>query len=325
MISKLASDSLATGGSPQDLTKDGAVPVYVTNEDHGQSSSSSSSGSSVGDIGVPLDPDFGLGQGLPGLASNLTTMLGNMAFAPLMGQLSAISEANPIKGGHGLLGILGAQNIAAGRSPLLGNPMPASNPATPFTFGPTGPTGPFGPPPGPIAPQQPVGQAPGQQGWQPAGGGGPGLGGAPMDAAMMAAGGLDLLAPGAGQAAQTGMKLINRTIQYGGQLAAIGVSGLMETFGLNDTSLGQPQQSWFGRVAAGLAGATPALPSSAGQTQAPVQPQQDPNNPNHQGTGQPPGPQPGVHIDQFVQAPNRNSQQTLNDLAFKGYESGGRR
>jgi hypothetical protein len=107
------------------------------------------------------------------------------------------------------------------------------------------------------------------------GGGFQGVSGAPMDAAMMAAGGLDLLAPGAGQAAQMGMKLANRAIGYAGQLAGIGVSGLMETFLPAGSPLGNIGNSWFGKLASGFAGARPALPNVAGQ--------QAPPNPNPQG------------------------------------------
>lgn len=120
------------------------------------------------------------------------------------------------------------------------------------------------------------------------GGGGPGLGGGAMDAAMMAAGGLDMLAPGAGQAAQMGMKLANRAIQFGGQVAGIGASGLIETFLPSGSPLGNFGNSWFGKAAAGIASARPALPNVAAQ--------QAPPNPNAQGQGQPGQPQPGQPV-----------------------------
>lgn len=120
------------------------------------------------------------------------------------------------------------------------------------------------------------------------GGGGPGLGGGAMDMAMMAAGGLDMLAPGAGQAAQMGMKLANRAIQFGGQVAGIGASGLIETFLPSGSPLGNFGNSWFGKVAAGIASARPALPNVAAQ--------QAPPNPNAQGQGQPGQPQPGQPV-----------------------------
>jgi hypothetical protein len=91
-----------------------------------------------------------------------------------------------------------------------------------------------------------------------------------MDAAMTAMSGLDALAPGAGAAAQTGMKLANRAIQYGGQVAGIGVSGALETLLPAGSPLASIGNSWFGKLAAGFAGARPALPNIANkQAQAP--------------------------------------------------------
>ncbi|ACI06230.1 tail length tape measure protein [Mycobacterium phage Brujita] len=96
-----------------------------------------------------------------------------------------------------------------------------------------------------------------------------GLGGLPMEGIMAATQGLDLLAPGASQAAQMGIKLANRAIGYAGQLAGIGVSGLMETFLPSGSPLANIGNSWFGKVAAGFAGARPALPNLAGQQSMP--------------------------------------------------------
>ena len=74
---------------------------------------------------------------------------------------------------------------------------------------------------------------------------------------------LDMMAPGAGQAAQMGMKLLNRTIEYGGQAAGIGASGLMETF-LPTGGSDLANNNWLTRIMGGLAGAAPALPNLAG-------------------------------------------------------------
>ncbi|MGJ6126313.1 hypothetical protein QN239_27430 [Mycolicibacterium sp. Y3] len=63
----------------------------------------------LGDIGAKLDQDFGLSKGLPGLAENLFKFVANLAAAPLLGQLGAVSAMNPSQGGYGALGILGAQ------------------------------------------------------------------------------------------------------------------------------------------------------------------------------------------------------------------------
>ncbi|MCV7221533.1 hypothetical protein [Mycolicibacterium elephantis] len=419
------------------------------------------------DISANLDEDLGLSDGLPGLADNLVRFIATLAAAPVLGQLSAIKNASPSQGGHGLFGMLAAQgtfgpqftglpqeqytsqgamppnlaqmyalaqhanggqydwggtdlvngladcsgavselvavltgrgvgqgrlfttdNFAAyaqqngwqrGYQPgafnvglneghmaatlpngqafesggshggiVLGQGQGALNPTfTDHWFKPVAPAYPsapqyapsYAPPAGPpslanvppmpggplsagmpqaapfanpMGPTPVVGQAAGQGGWQPNGGGfgisGDGAIGAGMAAA--AGGGMDGGAAAAGVAAQTAMKLIQRTVSYAGQAAGIGVQGLMETFGL-DSAL---QDSWLGRVAAGIAGARPALPNQAGQTQAPLQDQQ-----GQQGQqGQPPSPQYGVFINgDWVQAPHRDTAKSMSDLAFQ--------
>ncbi|OBK50097.1 phage tail tape measure protein [Mycobacterium gordonae] len=259
--------------------------------------------------GVELDQDFGLSNGLPGLAKNLTTFLSNLAFAPMMGALSGIVNASGgDNGGFGLMGMLGSQmgwtsggsrgsggsgyaptSYTAGTSSLgglnaaglgpdaaaamaaRGGSPPATGGSGLGTSGTSGgggfsasPTG-FGGPgiggSGGMATPSSV-MASSQPTANPGGGGG--LGGLPMDAAMTAASGLDFLAPGAGMAAQTGMKLANRAIAYFGQLGGIGVSGLFETLGLSNSPVGDLSKSWAGKFAAGLAGARPALPNTAG-------------------------------------------------------------
>ncbi|BBY52938.1 tape measure protein [Mycobacterium koreense] len=397
----------------------------------------------LGDIGTQLDSDFGISKGLAGIAENITKFLAGLAFAPMMGALSAISQANPIQGGHGLMGILGAQNMAArgiysnvgsgsmgdmgyaaaALGPAALQPYPGggnvaammalaqassgrvkyapasdlvngladcsgsisdlvemlqtgkTSPGRLFTttnfasdaeaaklgflpgympgalnvgvnpypgqsghmaatlpngvafegggntgggaqyggpavgaldpqfekhyYMPVGPTTPsyipatpsYGPSPGPTPTNVPFpnpgsGTAftgpPGlsvNTGVAPvAGPGGPGftgMDGLPMEAAMTAAQGLDLLMPGAGQAAQIGMKLANRAVGYMGQVAGIGVSGLMETLLPSGSPLANFGNSWFGRLASGFAGARPALPNMAGQQAPPLQGGQD--------------------------------------------------
>jgi hypothetical protein len=175
---------------------------------------------------------------------------------------------------------------------------------------------------GATAPTAPVG-GPGPAGWQPSGSGAGADGGLIGSAAGAAASALDVVAPGTGQAAQTATKLINRGIQFGGQLAGIGVNGLIDTFSLSDdTGLGNLQQSWFGRLAAGFAGAKPALPTSAGQTQTPAK-QVDPNTTEHgTGGGQPPG--PTVHIENFSPQDGQSGQSIANEIAFRSYQQGKR-
>ena len=462
----------------------------------------------LGDIGTQLDSDFGISKGLAGIAENITKFLAGLAFAPMMGALSAISQANPIQGGHGLLGILGAQNMAAqgiysnvgggyntgyggigygasglgpaalgprvpygmplgtnsggyggsgaqfppwvyqlgamfGLKPstypghqekdglnkgidwsgpvenmqrfaeylatipgameqvIWNNPntgqkigiadgqfvgpgtsqpgyyasdwgdhdnhvhtrqsfsipmpggMPAMGPganwpamaqaesggnwqantgngyygglqflpqtwdayggqqyapradlATPQqqmavaenTLAGQGPGAwpntfvPAGPAPGPTTAPFPthgpsgesfVGVQKGGTAYPsgPGGEGFAGIQGMPMQSAMMATQGLDLLAPGASQAAQIGMQLANRAIGYAGQAAGIGVSGLMETFLPSGSPLASFGNSWIGRLASGFAGARPAVPNMAGQQAPPMQGGQDGQQP----------------------------------------------
>ncbi|QDF19902.1 tail length tape measure protein [Mycobacterium phage ThetaBob] len=418
--------------------------------------------SSLGEFGAALDQDLGISKGLSGIAENLFKFLANLAAAPLLGQLGAIAEANPSKGGYGLMGIMGAQgafgpqftgidyskygyggssamgpyafggqmgggypgdaallaNVPAGRYtqdqrgdltqgladcssavedlvnlmdgrptsgasmytgnaaewltqrgflPGMGGPgdfrvgfnsshMQATLPGgTPFNWGsdaaaarrgiggtgaddpaftshyyrpaggvptqasvpgwtpsnesgyagtapvaspsgiyspantnpalnnPPAPGAGTGPAPGPVpapvgggtlpfmgagAPQAAPFASTRYGGVEPSAGmGGGGLGitqGGMVDTAIgMAASGLDLMAPGAGQAAQTGIKLANRAIEYGGQVAGIGVQGLMDTF-LPTGGSELANNSWFTRILGGLAGAAPALPNTAG-------------------------------------------------------------
>lgn len=88
-------------------------------------------------LGAEIDNDFGISKGLPGIVDNLVRTLADVAAAPGLGRLDAFSQANEqatgIQGGYGLFGILGARNIAAGRSPILGRPdtIPNSPSAVP--------------------------------------------------------------------------------------------------------------------------------------------------------------------------------------------------
>lgn len=154
-----------------------------------------------------------------------------------------------------------------------------------------------------------------------AGSGFSGVAGGLTGAAISAgAAGLDMLAPGAGQAAQTGIQLANRTIGYLGQLAGIGVGGILETFGVsNGNPLADPLKSLPGRVLAGIMGARPALPNAAGQAQQQAQ-QQGQQQQHGQNAGQPPGPL--VHIDTVNQAPKQAPDSVANSVAnqFKSAE-----
>lgn len=114
--------------------------------------------------------------------------------------------------------------------------------------------------------------------------------------------------------------MIQRTIQYGGEVAGHLAQGAMDALSVSDpdggpgASLGD---SWLGRLAGAVASAGPALPSSAGGQDKKQGQQKD----QGQQQGQDPAAQQqargGVHIENFVQAPNRqNVQQTANDLSF---------
>ncbi|WP_255772395.1 phage tail tape measure protein [Mycobacteroides abscessus] len=414
----------------------------------------------MGQIGAALDKDFGISKGLPGLAENLTKFLANMAAAPILGQLGAVSQLNPSKGGYGAMGILAAQGVfgpqytglgassaygpqgvgpaalgggmgayagdaallarvpagrytqeergdltkgladcssavedlvnlmdgrpTAGASmwtgnaaewltqrgfvPGMGGPgdfrvgfnpqhmqatLPggtninwgsdemaarrgiggtgADDPAfTSHYYRPT--TGGYSPvapsvgvAPTPIPPPSP-GYAPladsaltnpgltnpaltpgvpaaggwggatgPAQAWSPSstriggvepatGSGAGGVGitpGGTIDTAIgMAASAADIFAPGAGQAAQTGIKLANRAIQFGAQAAGIGVQGLMDTV-LPTAGSELANKSWLTKILGGVAGAAPAIPNVAGKATAPPNPNQ--GDPNAQG------------------------------------------
>lgn len=86
------------------------------------------------DIGPKLDEDFGLSQGLAGLAKNLVEFVATLAAAPLLGQLAAVKAGDPFyTGGYGALGIMAEQNHMQGRSGLLG--IPAGQPGGPSLTG----------------------------------------------------------------------------------------------------------------------------------------------------------------------------------------------
>jgi phage-related minor tail protein len=118
-------------------------------------------------------------------------------------------------------------------------------------------------------------------------GGGIGVSGGLMDAAMMGAGALDMMAPGMGQVAQTGMKLANRAIQFGSQAVGIGVQGAIDTFiPFGGSKLAS--SNWFTKIIGGIAGSHPTLPNVAGKGTQPT-PQSvanvDPNAQPGQGQG----------------------------------------
>jgi TP901 family phage tail tape measure protein len=411
----------------------------------------------LGQVGAGLDGDFGMSQGLPGLAKNLTTFLANLAFAPLIGGLSAVKQAFGGGGqgsGSGLMGMMGSAlgggggaaglpglggggfsfsggggftmagygsggldanglgpdaaaalaqrygggpgtlgKVAGGDGASLpslsgmggapgrgmsihdglgapGAPSPGGGTGTGAPFPGRGgpPQSPFGGPSlgpggpgissglgGPGAGGRPSSVIGGQQfGGSPSGGGigfGGGLIGfaeSAIPSAISAAGGAAGMAmPGAGaggsavasiisQAAQIGIDEANRAAAFLGQVAGIGVSGLLETFSLNDSPLANPSKSWLGRLAIGVSGARPSLPNMAGlmpqgsndpnnqsgdkvAALGPAPGQGDPNaDPNNQGN------QGGINIqyNSYNQPEERNAKDITTGLQAAAYAPG---
>ena len=205
-------------------------------------------------------------------ASKLPGMPARADLATREQQIAAAENAITQRGGNTSslwpqnYGLLGAPSTAA----TPGAPLPALG-SVPGSGGPLGLPGvgmPQAAPMGLNSQAYPAGPA----------GGGVGLGGMALDGVMAATSGLDMMAPGAGAAAKIGVQLANRTAKYFGQVAGIGVSGLLETFtpaGSNPkASIGN---SWFGKIMGGLAGASPALPNMAGG-KAPEMPGGDAKN-----------------------------------------------
>jgi phage-related minor tail protein len=155
----------------------------------------------------------------------------------------------------------------------------------------------------PAAGGTPIGAAVGP----PSGSGQGGIGitpGGSLDSAMGIAASMF---PGVGQAAQTGVKLASRAIQFGGQAAAIGMQGLMQTF-LPTGGSDLANNSWFSKIAGGLAGAAPALPNVAGKKTTP-HPQQGQQGQQQQGGGD-------THITNNVTNQRATEDGTGRDIAW---------
>ena len=127
-------------------------------------------------------------------------------------------------------------------------------------------------------------------------------GGALGAAEGAAAMGADAFAPGSGAAVQMASQLMNRTIAYGGQMAAIGVQGIMSTFLPSDSPLSDFGNTLPGKLLTGISGAKPNKPPTAGATQAPLKDAPGATR-GTEHTGQPMG--IGMQINGMtVQAPN---------------------
>jgi hypothetical protein len=182
-------------------------------------------------------------------------------------------------------------------APGLTNPVPAGG----GWGGATGPAQAWSPSPTRIGGVEPAtGSGAGGVGITPGG---------TLDSAIgMAASAADIFAPGAGQAAQTGIKLANRAIQFGGQAAGIGVQGVMDTV-LPTGGSELANKSWVTKILGGVAGAAPAIPNVAGKQSAPPNPNQ--SDPNAQG-GQPKAGDTNINVTN-----NRATEDgTGRDIAF---------
>lgn len=212
-------------------------------------------------FGAELDDGFGLKDGLPGLAKWFVTFLGDMAIAPAEGAMLG-SLLRPPNGQDTQLSWLQPGEFVQPKSAVDAVGMAGMNRlrnAKHYAEG------------GEVADDQQ--SAPGQP-MGSTGGSKPGLSisggalGAAEGAGAMAA---DMFAPGSGAAVQILSQMMNRTIAYGGQLAAIGVEGLMSTFLPSDDPLSDFGNTLPGKILSGIAGAKPASPVVAGNTKRPLE------------------------------------------------------
>lgn len=342
-------DGLGTGrlsSSPTPVTVDGFSP---------QATNSLSQG-------LGLDDDLGLSRGLPGLLENLVRAIGLGATAPMMLQLQqqggnpagfsmpstpsigspsmfpsapstlpafgGVSSATPFGSPIGApSAFLPSSPALGGGNPLgglFGGPSPSGASAMPASYAPPGA------PLGNQGAAQYNAKGWGEGGWQAEGGGFAGLGGLPMAAissAIGAAGGAGSMFGGqaASAAAQMGMELVNRAVGYGGQVAGIAAGGLLETFGLQDSVIGDPSKSWIGKILMGFSGAKPAT-SNTTANETPLKPKDGPEAAK-QGAADAKansGGGPILNIESYVQAPNRDGKGAAKDIAYDMYAKGGR-
>lgn len=321
-----------TGDAAKVLQSLGAVPGFVPgNLNIGFKHGGPGGGHMAATLpnGVPFESGGGTGQGAtyggkavgaddPQFTEVWSLPVGRPTVAPSAVPSTATAAAPSASG----IPIPLPVTIVGGALPVPGAPMPGAP-----TLGAPVPGGMphvgSGAPPGP--PQYGTGQP--QGGFQPAGGGFAGLGGMPMGALQASVGAAaNAFAPGSGAAAQMAMELINRSIGYAGQVAGIGVDGLMETFSVGDTALGDLGNSWLGKIAAGFAGAGMALPNMAGDTEQPMQPQDRQQQIQQAGEQLKQQAQQGptVQIENFNVKDTRSGQGIANDLAFASHAKGGR-
>ncbi|APE17765.1 phage tail tape measure protein [Mycobacterium sp. WY10] len=227
---------------------------------------------------------------------------------------SAAGALNPEFEKHYYLPVGGAPAAAGGSyAPLSSDQLTNPGLTSPaLAGGGTGTGGGFpglgGPPQSFRAGADPFGVAPTAM----PGSGGPGVtpGGSIDTAIGIAAAGADLIAPGAGAAAQAGAKLISRGVQYAGQVAGIAADGWLQT--LLPAESQKAGSGWLQRGVGAIASVKPALPNLAGG--------KSPNAQSGQGAGQ--GQQPGQPIiqagDTNINVTNQRATEdgTGKDIAF---------
>ncbi|SBS73771.1 hypothetical protein MHPYR_180051 [uncultured Mycobacterium sp.] len=208
--------------------------------------------------GGPSSWQFGKGPAFPGLGPDPGSPFGPDVSSTMPGQVGPFA----VPGAVGAAGnVIGAGNaISAG---AIGAAQAPASPADPYGVAPT--TGP--------------------------GGGGIGITpGGTIDTALgMAAAAF----PGVGAAAQTGMKLASRTVQYLGQVGGIAADGWLQT--LLPAGSQKAGSSWLARGVGALASVKPALPNLAGGKAPAAQIGQAAQG---QGQGQPPvqGGDTNIHV-----------------------------
>ncbi|WP_370499761.1 phage tail tape measure protein [Mycolicibacterium sp. jd] len=220
-----------------------------------------------------LDPQFEkqyylpLGAGMPMAAGPVSAPATSPAsvsgFGGIPVPLPVIIVGGSLGGGGLVTPPIGTPASGQGLGPAPGPVAPSSSPLPPLPPSIIG--GAAGGPLSTGVPQGLTGLTAQPYPSQGGSGGGIGMGGMAMDAAMLGTSALDMMAPGAGAAAKVGIQLANRTIKYAGQVAGIGASGLLETFSpAGDNPKASIGNSWLGKALGGIASAAPALPNMAG-------------------------------------------------------------
>jgi len=116
-------------------------------------------------IGAKIDKDFGISKGLSGIAENLFKFLADLAAAPLLGMLGAVSQAGGAAKGEGLIGLglagmgISKEGFGGGGYSGFGG-FPGGGAPGGLPGGPGGGGGPGGLPGGPGVPGGPGGGAP---------------------------------------------------------------------------------------------------------------------------------------------------------------------